>query len=77
MYGKQGEAIRHLEILRQQQEALPPQEQFAQTYVFLGNLYQSQNDIGKASEVWKAEADLFPESRDLQKRVAALPDAAR
>ena len=69
LFGKEGEAIRQFEILREQQEQGSPQQQFARTYVFLGNLYQNRGESEKAREIWAKGAHLFPENSELAARV--------
>ena len=65
LFGKQGEAIEHFEILLGQQADAPPQSHHAQTYVFLGNLYQQQGDQEKAKEIWATGLSAFPDDGDL------------
>ena len=67
--GKQGEALRHFEILLEQQKALPPDPTHSQTYLFLGNLHQQMGDYQKASRIWKDGLALFPENSDLAKQL--------
>ena len=71
LFGKQAEAVKHFEVLREQQEAGPPQPKFAATYLLLGNLYQNGNNLEKAREVWKKGAELFPGDQELAKKVEA------
>jgi tetratricopeptide (TPR) repeat protein len=66
--GKQDEAVRQFEILRGQQAELPADGKFAETYVLLGNLYQSRGEAEKAAAVWKDGAARFPENADLRAR---------
>ncbi len=69
--GKQTEAVKHFEILLGQQEAAQQQPHHAQTYLFLGNLYQQQGNREKAVETWKRGAAIHPQDKDLQNRTAA------
>jgi tetratricopeptide (TPR) repeat protein len=71
LFGKQAEAMKHFEVLREQQEAGPPQPKFAATYLLLGNLYQNGNNLEKAREVWKKGAELFPGDQEIAKKVEA------
>jgi tetratricopeptide (TPR) repeat protein len=71
IFGKQPEAVKQFEILRAQQEAQAPRPDFAQTYIFLGNLYAGQGNAAKASETWKKGAEIFPESSELAAKAAA------
>jgi hypothetical protein len=67
----QGRAvINQFTQLINQQEAQPPQAQFAMSYVLLGDQYQKlgQNDYALAT--WQAGAQLFPSDKTLQKRLA-------
>ena len=64
----QGQAvINQFTQLINQQEAQPPQAQFAMSYVLLGDQYQKlgQNDYALAT--WQAGAQLFPSDKTLQK----------
>ncbi len=66
----QGQAvINQFTQLINQQEAQPPQSQFAMSYVLLGDQYQKlgQNDYALAT--WQAGAQLFPSDKTLQKRL--------
>jgi tetratricopeptide (TPR) repeat protein len=64
------EVIDQFTQLINQQEAQPPQAQFAMSYVLLGDQYQKlgQNDYALAT--WQAGAQLFPSDKTLQKRLA-------
>ena len=64
------EVVDQFTQLINQQEAQPPQAQFAKTYVLLGDQYQklSQNDYALAT--WQAGAQLFPNDKTLRKRLA-------
>ena len=64
------EVIDQFTQLINQQEAQPPQAQFAKTYMLLGDQYQklSQNDYALAT--WQAGAQLFPNDKTLRKRLA-------
>jgi tetratricopeptide (TPR) repeat protein len=64
--GKKKEALRHFETLLEQQEARPSKPEYAQTYLFLGNMYEQRGDSAKAREVWTRGQRLFPNDADLQ-----------
>jgi tetratricopeptide (TPR) repeat protein len=68
--GMQPKAIEHLETLRTQQEARAPEPKHEQTYVVLGNLYANQGQTEKARGVWQRGSELFPQSKELQARLA-------
>jgi hypothetical protein len=68
VFGKQGEAIRQFEVLREQQAEAPLQERFAETYLLLGNLYRNRGEAEKAAEVWRDGARRFPGNKDLTAR---------
>lgn len=71
IFGKQGEAIANYETLVQQQEASgATKPEYAQTYVFLGNLYELQGKTDKANEIWNKGAGKFPGSAELKKKLA-------
>ena len=63
------EVVDQFTQLINQQEAQPPQAQFAKTYVLLGDQYQKlgQNDYALAT--WQAGAQLFPGDSALRKRL--------
>ena len=73
--GKGGEAIQQLEILLTQQENLPASPEHAQTYLFLGNMYQQQGQNEKALETWRQGFSLFPESMELAEQLTLQEDS--
>jgi len=68
IFGKQSEATRQFEVLLAEQEARAPEPRFATTYLFLGNLYESQGNAARAREVWKKGLELFPKDAELSKK---------
>jgi len=72
LFGKQGEAIHHFEILLEQQQSQPPQGSYAETHLFLGNLYQQTGKGEKALETWKNGLALYPDSKSLAEKLKAL-----
>jgi len=74
IFGKQGEAISQFETLLQQQAKVAPDSDHAQTYIFLGNLYQQQGDPEKAMEIWAQGNAAFPESSALSKKLDAATE---
>ncbi|HYC76759.1 MAG TPA: hypothetical protein VEI02_03930 [Planctomycetota bacterium] len=72
-FGKQNEAIRHFEtLIAQQSKSGASKPEFAQTYLFLGNLYQQTGNPEKALALWKAGAAAFPENESLRAQLAAV-----
>lgn len=70
MFGKQAEAIEHLETLRGQQESRTTQDaKYAQTYLTLGNLYSQQGQMEKAKSAWQSGATLFPLNAELAQKI--------
>ena len=67
--GKTSEAIHQYEILRAQQEARPQERRFAQTYYFLGNLYQQTGETSKALDAWRYGLELFPDNETLLRQI--------
>jgi tetratricopeptide (TPR) repeat protein len=67
--GKQNESMRHFEILIEQQERSAPAPEHAQSYTFLGNLYDQAGDHEKALELWKRGAQRFPEDSSLRAKL--------
>lgn len=68
-FGKQNEAISHFEILAQQQEGQPLQPSFAQTHLWLGNMYLQTGQNEKAMTAWKKGLALFPDNAELKKQI--------
>ncbi|HUR28813.1 MAG TPA: hypothetical protein VM509_11545 [Planctomycetota bacterium] len=71
LFGKQPKAIGEFETLIAQQNAGPKQEKHAQTYWYLGNMYQATGATAKAFETWQKGLDLFPGNAQLQAQVAS------
>ncbi|MHC4380215.1 MAG: tetratricopeptide repeat protein, partial [Planctomycetota bacterium] len=69
MFGKQPEAIRHFEILVDQQSNRSAQPEYAQTHILLGNLYEQSGDHEAAMATWQLGADRYPEDADLRKKL--------
>ena len=67
--GKKSSAIENFEILVQQQEQGPTQGEYAQTYFYLGNLYEQRGDATKAQEIWQRGANLYPQNPELQGKI--------
>lgn len=70
--GKQGEAVRHFEVLVEQQEQGKPQPHFAETYHFLGNLYQDAGNQAKAKTAYERGLRWFPDNENLKRQLATL-----
>jgi tetratricopeptide (TPR) repeat protein len=69
VFGKQTEAIKHFEILAQQQAGLPAQDHFAQTYLMLGNTYQQVGQLDKALSAWQKGLEIFPGNEELARQI--------
>jgi hypothetical protein len=67
---KSPEIIQRLGALIDQQETMPPQPQFAQTYVLLGDQYQKAGQSDYAQQTWQLGAAQFPSDSTLQKKIA-------
>jgi tetratricopeptide (TPR) repeat protein len=67
---RDNEAAQKLSALIDQQEGLPPQPQFAQTYVVLGNQYQKMGKLDFAEATWRLGLTRFPNDPTLQKKLA-------
>ena len=70
---KGDEVIQHFQTLIQQQEAEPPQPQFAEPYLWLGDQYQKAGRADEAHGIWQRGASLFPENSALAAKLAAAP----
>lgn len=66
--GKQGESMRHFEILMEQQERGAPASHHAYTYFFLGNLHDQNGEHEQALALWKRGAMRFPRSEELRSK---------
>ena len=64
------EVIQQLSNLIDQQEAIPPQPQFAQTYVLLGDQYKKTGQPDYAVQTWRLGLAKFPGDSTLQGRIA-------
>ena len=64
------EVIQQLSNLIDQQEAMPPQPQFAQTYVLLGDQYKKTGQSDYAVHTWRLGLAKFPGDSTLQGRNA-------
>lgn len=62
---QQDEAIRNLEILREQQKDRTAEARHAEAFVLLGNVYLKQGKAAKAKEVWEEGSKLFPDHERL------------
>src|SRR6266478_8475927 len=67
---KGSEVIQQLSNLIDQQEAMPPQPQFAQTYVLLGDQYKKTGQPDYAVQTWRLGLAKFPGDSTLQGRNA-------
>ena len=63
--GKGEEVIQHFQTLIQQQETQPPQPQYAETYLWLGNQYEKAGRTDEAQAIWERGARLFPQNENL------------
>jgi TolA-binding protein len=61
--------VQRLANLIDQQETMPSQPEFAQTYVVLGNEYQKIGQPDKAMATWQLGAQKFPNDSSLQKKI--------
>jgi tetratricopeptide (TPR) repeat protein len=64
--GRQQQAVRQFERLVQQQASLPTQAGFAETYVYLGRLYEQQGNVERAAAVWQQGLSRHPSDTALQ-----------
>jgi Flp pilus assembly protein TadD len=67
------EVIQRLSSLVSQQEAMPSQPQFAQTYLLLGDQYQKAGQAAYAQSTWRLALTKFPNDPALQGRLSAPP----
>lgn len=69
--GKQAEAMKHFEVLMAQQETTKTRPEFAQTYLFLGNMYQDNGRREDAKAIYERGLRYFPGNAGLQAQLAA------
>lgn len=62
------EVIQRLSTLIEQQEAMPPEPQFAQTYILLGDQYQKMGKPDYAAATWQIGARTFSGDPVLQQK---------
>lgn len=67
--GKQNAAIEQFERLLAQQQGQAQEPRFAQTYLFLGNMYQQTGQPQKALSTWQAGLAQYPGSEELAGQV--------
>ena len=72
MFGKQAEAIQNFETLVAQQENQPSKPEFAQTYLWLGNLYLQQGKSDQAKDAYAKGLAKFPDDEDLLKQLGLV-----
>lgn len=68
----QGDALTHLNVLREQQKSRRAEERHAEAFIFLGNLYLEQGNRSEAKKVWEEGMVLFPNHSQLRALVQAL-----
>lgn len=67
--GKQPEAIKHFEVLIEQQARLAKQPAHVHTHLILGNMYLQMGQKDKALATWQQGAALFPDNEALRKQL--------
>ena len=67
---KGNEVIQHFQTLIQQQETQPPQPQFAESYLWLGDQYLKSGQADSARSVWERGSALYPSHDALRNRLA-------
>lgn len=67
---RDNDVVQRLSNLIDQQETMPTQPEFAQTYVVLGNEYQKIGQPDKALATWQLGAQKFPNDPSLQKKLS-------
>lgn len=70
---RDGQVVQSLTGLIDQQEKMPSNPNFAQTYVMLGNEYQKIGQPDKAMATWQLGAQEFPSDSTLQKKITGAP----
>jgi tetratricopeptide (TPR) repeat protein len=67
---RDGEVVQRLSSLIDQQDTMPTQPEFAQSYVVLGNEYQKIGKQAEAVATWQLGAQKFPGDPTLQKKLS-------
>lgn len=67
---RDNDVVQRLASLIDQQEKMPVQPEFAQTYVVLGNQYQKIGRTDYALQTWRLGAQKFPDNTALQKKIS-------
>lgn len=67
--GKSSAAIQEFETLLQQQANMAPDPQHAQTYLYLGNMYQQTGQMDRALETWQNGFALYPDAAFLKEQL--------
>jgi tetratricopeptide (TPR) repeat protein len=70
---RDNDVVQRLSGLIDQQQTMPAQPQFAQTYVVLGNEYLKIGQPDKAMATWQLGAQQFPNDPTLQKKISGQP----
>ncbi|MEZ5979260.1 MAG: tetratricopeptide repeat protein [Planctomycetota bacterium] len=65
IFGKQPKAIEQFEILIDKQKQFPPNPDFADSYVLLGNLYLQSGKTDEAAKVFQQGLDAYPDDEAL------------
>jgi tetratricopeptide (TPR) repeat protein len=65
-----GDVVQRLSGLIDQQDTLPSQPEFAQTYLVLGNEYQKIGQPDKALATWQLGLTKFPNNSALQQKIS-------
>ena len=72
MFGKQAEAIQNFQTLIGQQEAGASKPGYAQTYLWLGNLYLQQGKNDLAKQTYQGGLKYFPQDEALLKQMGLV-----
>lgn len=69
--GKQAQAAHQFEVLIEQQKSGPVAPEHAQTYFYLGNMYQSMGKSEQALATWRQGLEIFPGNTQLQGQISS------
>lgn len=68
--GRQSEAVKNFEVLVEQQESAGGKRpEYAETYLYLGNLYDQQGKHDQARATWQKGLDRFPAHAQLREKI--------
>jgi tetratricopeptide (TPR) repeat protein len=72
VFGKQGQAVKHFEILLEQQSNSAPSEWQSEAFLMLGNLHMQMGKPDQAKLVYQQGLAVFPEHAQMMEQIGLL-----